>query len=170
MNETRNPSSLRSARKTSTPIRAQTTVTGCGILVYFVSNSGSSICDFRDAFGIGFAVELLPNATRETECANRSMLRSNDFPALAYFFEYPTLFFLDISSSSLPFIGTPSGTPQPILQFAPASDFFTPPNASSPRPCPQCAPLPAGSRCRPWAHKPGLRASGSAFRGCNIPA
>lgn len=120
MSETRNPPSLKSARKTSTPIRTQTTVTGCGILVYFVSNSGSSICDFRDAFGIDFAVDLLLNATRETECANRFMLRSNDFAALAYFFEYPTLFFLDISSSSLPFIGTPSGTPQPVLQSAPA--------------------------------------------------
>lgn len=68
-----------------------------------------------------FAVDLLLNVTRETECANRSMLRSNDFIALAYFFEYPAvLFFLDISSSSLPFIGTPSGTPQPIQQSAPA--------------------------------------------------
>lgn len=85
MSETRNPPSLKSARKTSTPIRTQTTVTGCGILVYFVSNSGSSICDFRDAFGIDFAVDLLLNATRETECANRFMLRSNDFAALAYF-------------------------------------------------------------------------------------
>lgn len=112
MSEIRNPSSLKSARKTNTPIRAQTIVTGCGILVYFVSNSGSSICDFRDAFVIEFAVDLLLNVPRETECANRFMLRSNDFIALAYFFEYPTiLFFLDISSSSLPFIGTPSGTP-----------------------------------------------------------
>ncbi len=101
----------------------------------FVVRPTFSQFDESSPIGDGFLDRFLffeLNAARESERVTRLALRSNDFIALAYFLEYPTVLFL---------LDTP----------IPPAFAFIPAHGKSPRPVPRLQYLPDPGRCRPWA-------------------